>query len=208
MIINSYGDVNGVNRAGEIHLYDLISGDLIASVNNPDPGADETFGRFHEVIGDTLLVTMPYGMNNGYNNSGSTYSFLYDFNGDGRVDGTPLDDIIYGSPAQNLLTGGDGADTFVFQAATAFKAADIITDFDALEGDILDIRDVLGGYDALNDDIADFVRFIPQGAGTHLQVDTDGAGTGATFKTIATLADVGDLDLASLIADSNILIPS
>lgn len=153
-----YKTVNAAPSSGSVYIYDLDSAALLHTIENPAGGANEYFG-YGNVIGDTLFITNSSDTLGGNLSVGATYSFLYDFNGDGRVDGTVQNDIIYGSAAQNLLTGGAGADTFVFQTTTAFIAADIITDFNATEGDILDIRDLLSGYDSLNDDIADFVRF-------------------------------------------------
>ena len=194
---------------GAVYLYEFATGDLIATVSNPNIDIDtgfNNFGRLSQVIGDTLIVNAPGDTNGGQTNSGAIYSFLYDFNGDGRVDGTALDDVIYGSPAQNLLTGGDGADTFVFQSATVFNAADIITDFDATEGDILDFRDVLSGYDSMSDDIHDFVRLVSGNGGMQLQIDTDGSANGENFQTAVHLYGNTTLDLDSLIIDGNLLV--
>jgi len=62
--------------------------------------------------------------------------------------GTSLDDLIGTSKGTAVLTGGDGADKFVFNQRDSFgtKGADSITDFDPQEGDQLIIsKDALPG---------------------------------------------------------------
>jgi len=51
------------------------------------------------------------------------------------IDGGAGDDMILGNRENDVLTGGDGADTFFF--ATDAQGNDIVTDFDAAEGDRL-----------------------------------------------------------------------
>ena len=73
-----------------------------------------------------------------------------------------------------MLYGQDGADTFVFEADSAFTASDNIQDFDLSEGDVLDISDILSNYDPLNDAITDFVQITESGSNSYLSVDADG----------------------------------
>jgi T1SS-143 domain-containing protein len=61
------------------------------------------------------------------------------------VSGTDGDDILHGGMGQVTMTGGAGADTFVFDgtALDDLDVADVITDFNADEGDALDVSALL-----------------------------------------------------------------
>ncbi len=51
-------------------------------------------------------------------------------------------DLLNGDRGPDILTGGNGADTFQFRAGAAGTGVDTITDYDASEGDVIE---VLGG---------------------------------------------------------------
>lgn len=118
------------------------------------------------------------------------------------------DDTLLGSDAANVLAGGDGADTLTGGAGAdrfAFGAGetgtDSITDFDAAQGDVLDIADLLQGFDPLASNVNDFVQLSAVGANTEVKVDADGLG--GDFVTVATLESTST-DLDSLLAGGNI----
>lgn len=118
------------------------------------------------------------------------------------------DDLLIGGAGADTLTGGNDADTFLFQALSAFSAVDTITDFDAAEGDAINIADILSGfYDSGTDDILDYVRFEDSGGDTIVSVDRDGAGTLFGFQQIAILTGVTGLtDEEALIAGNNLIV--
>ena len=116
------------------------------------------------------------------------FDYLYGYDGD---------DILIGGAGADYLSGGSGADTFVFEAATAFDASDTIADFSTLEGDVIDLRDLLdGGYDPLTDALADFVQSTESGGSTLLSVDYDGLGTAYGWTQIAMLSGTTGLGSA------------
>ena len=92
---------------------------------------------------------------------------------DNEINGFDGDDIIIGGAGSDILYGGAGADKFAFNGSS-LKDADYIGDFNAEEGDWLDISDLLGGYDPLDDLIADFVQVTSDGSGGTISVDVDG----------------------------------
>ncbi len=116
---------------------------------------------------------------------------------------TDGDDIISGGAGTDTLFGGGGSDTFVFESASAFANVDTIGDFSTIDGDILDISDILIGFSGT---ITDYVQFTTSGSDTLLQVDANGLSGGSSFQTIASLDDITGLDEATLYASGNITV--
>ena len=81
--------------------------------------------------------------------------------------------MIFGD-GEDGLTGGSGADVFALTLIDAF--IDTLSDFDASEGDVINITDVLIGYDALTDAITDFVSFADNNGNTEVLINADGVG--------------------------------
>jgi len=96
--------------------------------------------------------------------------------GDGsdQLRGYDNDDILYGEDGRDDLWGGAGADQFIFESISAFNDVDRIKDFDATDGDVIDVSDLLSGYDPLADAISDFVQITDNGTHSYIEVDSDG----------------------------------
>lgn len=117
------------------------------------------------------------------------------------------DDIIYGDAGADTIFGGAGADTFRFEAATAYSGIDLIKDFRVIEGDVLDIADVLSGiYDPINDNLADFVQFTQSGNDTVVSIDRDGVGATYAWTQIAVLQGVVHTDADALVTSGHLLV--
>ncbi len=114
-------------------------------------------------------------------------------------------DSIAGGAGNDTLYGGGGADNFVFESATAFGVANIddIIDFSTIDGDALDISDLISGFSGI---ITDYVQFTISGSDTLVQVDGDGLTGGSSFQTIASLNGLTGLDENTLFADGNIIV--
>ena len=130
--------------------------------------------------------------------------------GNDYLDGGAGNDTLYGEGGNDWLviglgadmaTGGAGADTFKITTIDAF--ADTIRDFNASEGDVIDISAVLDGYDPLSDDIAAFVQLVQSGGNTELQINATGDAGGFVTAAII-LGGTGDT-LAHLVADGAIV---
>lgn len=111
--------------------------------------------------------------------------------GDDDIHGGSGNDTLYGGDGLDNLWGGTGADTFTFEGASAFNNVDVIGDFDLVEGDIVNVADLISGYDPLTDAIADFVQITDNGTNSTLSVDADGGAD--NFVQIATLNNVTGL---------------
>ena len=120
--------------------------------------------------------------------------------GNDTIFGQEGDDVITGGLGADTLWGGSGGDTFVFHSLA--EAGDIIKDFNAAEGDRLDLSDILTSYDPLTDALHNFVHTVTSGADTLVQVDPTGTGVG--FTTIAVLEGV-HVDVDVLAAGGNLI---
>ncbi|MCB1651360.1 MAG: calcium-binding protein, partial [Alphaproteobacteria bacterium] len=110
-----------------------------------------------------------------------------------HIDGGAGDDWIAPGKADDIITGGAGADTIYLHADDVRWGFNTITDFNPGEGDALDIADVLFGYDALTNAITDFVTVTDNGVDSTVIVDQDGSGTQYAAKTIAVLQNITGL---------------
>ncbi|NEJ60775.1 type I secretion C-terminal target domain-containing protein [Rhizobium leguminosarum] len=126
--------------------------------------------------------------------------------GNDTLTGGAGNDMLYGGAGTDLLYGGLGLDKFGFDTATAFSAVDTVKDFNATEGDAIDIHSLLTGYDPLTSAITDFIQMTDSHGSTAVSVDRDGAGSTYAFAQIATIEGVTGLtDEAALLAAGNLL---
>jgi T1SS-143 domain-containing protein len=146
----------------------------------------------HHIASISLGVTVVDGQQDGQAvlaegtftlDNGSTGNFIevgFDaILGDGTF-GTAGDDILAAGLGHYSMTGGAGADTFVLDA-DAFKGielADVITDYKAGEGDVLDVSNLLTsllGHEASEADAMANVKTTVNGADTVVSVNDNGA---------------------------------
>jgi hypothetical protein len=96
----------------------------------------------------------------------------------------------------------------VFDSRNAGKPGDTdhITDFNAAEGDAIDVHSILTGFDPASSVLSDFVQLSESGGNTVLKIDVNGAAGGAHFITLAVLDGVTGLDAATLVANHNLVL--
>ena len=83
-------------------------------------------------------------------------------NGNDTLLGDSGNDILLGGAGNDTLTGGTGADSFVWQAG--HRGNDVITDFNASEGDRIDLRDLLQGETDAS--IDNYLQLVTNASGT------------------------------------------
>jgi len=92
--------------------------------------------------------------------------------------GTEESDILVGSISSDTMTGNSGADTFVFVANDT--GDNVITDFNAEEGDVLDFTDLfslLSISDESGATLDDYLNFSFDGVNTNIGIDLNKDGT-------------------------------
>jgi hypothetical protein len=99
-------------------------------------------------------------------------------------------DTLTGGAGNDVLSGGRGADTFVFNSGeNTVGNADTILDYSFVEDDKLDLSSLLDAAFGPSSQVSDFVRVQESGSNVVIQVDTTGSADGASWATVATLAN-------------------
>jgi hypothetical protein len=73
-LIGALGDDTGGDNAGSAYLFDITTGTLLQTINNPTPGGDDSFGNSVAISGNNALIGAP-GDNTGGVDAGSAYLF-------------------------------------------------------------------------------------------------------------------------------------
>ena len=77
------------------------------------------------------------------------------------VGGAGMDWIFVNSTGINTLTGGAGADQFIWESSAVLGGSpDVITDFNAADGDQLSLSGLLSDFNIQTDAVSDFVRIV------------------------------------------------
>ncbi len=124
-------------------------------------------------------------------------TIAYGTSGKDTLYGTSGDDKINGFGGGDDLYGGHGADLFVFSKIS--HGVDHIKDFNAGEGDTLDVSALLHGFDPVTDAINKFVFATTSGGNTIISVDPDGSGNISHATQIAVLENVTGVSVEDLI---------
>lgn len=121
--------------------------------------------------------------------------------------GGDLADLLHGGRGSNRLTGRSGADRFRF---TKTGGQDVITDFSAASGDVIDLSEIFAGKSGLPSNFVKFSTFVTRGADNIPRVDTrldliyEGAGTAAAQTITLQGVGLGSSDLARLLGEGNL----
>ena len=106
------------------------------------------------------------------------------------------------------MSGRDGkADTFEFgQLNKPGLRADKIINFEADEGDRVDISSIPEFFDPRSDDIADFVQLKHTHSGTRIEINVNGDLDGQDYKRAIVLYGVNDLKLENMVENQSLIV--
>jgi len=149
-------------------------------------------------VGDFTLTVYGRAELDGETAEGSQQTLDVSVHGGGAtvVTGTQQSDWLAGGGGDDTLTGGAGADSFVFRQADLLGAtsdtADTITDFSVEENDRLDLSDLLAGTPATNGEELDAVIDIQDnGTSVVFTISPDGQ----AVSQIVTLDNTSETEL-------------
>ena len=122
--------------------------------------------------------------------------------GDDTLYGGNGNDLLIGGHGNNTLYGGNGADTFLFLKGKT--GVDTIKDFNAKEGDRIDIKDILADeFDPVSDMISQFLKIETQGNDALLSIKPDGSSN--NFTSLVIIEGGHDLTLEALVQNSGLV---
>jgi Ca2+-binding RTX toxin-like protein len=129
--------------------------------------------------------------------------WLFGNQGNDTLIGDNGDDSLFGGEGEDNLFGDVGADFFFFSRASLDGSVDDIKDFDASEGDVIALLDLVPSF-VSGADIAGYLNIDKQGTVGVLEYDA--TGTGTSFIDIAKIRDGGQFSVAEMIADGELMI--
>jgi len=117
----------------------------------------------------------------------------------------PADNLLQGGAGDDILTGGAGADTAIYYLlnnadATGGNGTDTWTDFNAVEGDTIDVSALLSDQVVDASNLGNYITLEQRGDDTVVTIDRDGSDTDTTFAR-ADLLILQNVDSATLQLD-------
>ncbi|WP_180179726.1 SwmB domain-containing protein [Acinetobacter sp. YH12041] len=117
----------------------------------------------------------------------------------------PADNLLQGGAGDDILTGGAGADTAIYYLlnnadATGGNGTDTWTDFNAVEGDTIDVSALLSDQAVDASNLGNYITLEQRGDDTVVTIDRDGSDTDTTFAR-ADLLILQNVDSATLQLD-------
>ncbi|QFI69846.1 type I secretion C-terminal target domain-containing protein [Sinorhizobium alkalisoli] len=177
-------DVSGTDGDGDTSSHQTLDVRLLGSSSS----AAVIQGTSHDdaIAGTSGNDVIHGGDGNDILYGGAGHDILYGGAGDDTLYGGLGDDTIYGGAGSDTLSGGAGADTFVIaDDELQLGIDDVITDYNAAEGDVVDLSALLG--ELAPGTLEQHVQIVQDGENANLQVDTDGSGNSASWQTVAVL---------------------
>ncbi|MFV5524973.1 SwmB domain-containing protein [Acinetobacter variabilis] len=117
----------------------------------------------------------------------------------------PAENLLQGGAGDDILTGGAGADTAIYYLlnnadATGGNGTDTWTDFNAVEGDTIDVSALLSDQAVDASNLGNYITLEQRGDDTVVTIDRDGSDTNTTFAR-ADLLILQNVDSATLQLD-------
>jgi hypothetical protein len=179
--------------SSDVDVFDLSARQDNLIVEGGDGSDILTMGSGHDIVTGGLG-------NDKIDLSAGGSDRLHGLGGDDTIVGGEHSESLYGGAGNDTLTGSGGADRFVYQYVNA--GDDTITDFNAAEGDVIDISHSLQGAPT-RDNISDYVSFAASTgtAGITFSVSVDGASdaNGVDYSFTIEGRDANNFDLAAMV---------
>ncbi len=188
-------DETFVGSGFDENLYGYVGNDTISG----EAGVDRLYG------GDGL-DTLNGGDDKDYLYGQNDNDILYGEGGNDYMYGHAGSDELVGGTGQDSIWGGADADTFLYQLGDLDGSRDYIRDFDATEGDVIDISDVIDFSSVAGDVITDFVFFTNGSTYTRINVDQDGTGSTHGLTAVAQVLNNPSLDIATMITNGSLVV--
>ncbi|OAL79651.1 hypothetical protein AY606_03075 [Acinetobacter sp. SFB] len=117
----------------------------------------------------------------------------------------PTDNLLQGGAGNDILTGGAGADTAIYYLldntdATGGNGTDTWTDFNAAEGDMIDVSALLSDQTVNASNLGNYITLEQRGHDTVVTIDRDGSVTDISYAPTE-LIILQNTNSASLVLD-------
>lgn len=154
------------------------------AITASEPGGDEASLALRFLVPDSSLVGSAAADH--LKGSGGS-DLLLGLAGDDLLEGGKGDDILAGGPGGDRLVGGRGADIFKLGVATGLDdpgvdqlaQADVLTDFHARQGDLIDLSALVSSLGLDPTDPAAFLRFVANSAADMVEIQLDPTASGS-----------------------------
>lgn len=108
-VIGASGNDTGATDSGIAYIYNLSTGTLLYTLNNPDPGVGDWFGNSASIEGNTVIISANGDSTVG-TKAGAIYVYHMDFADNDVLVGLTGDDMLFGLYGEDTLYGGIGRD--------------------------------------------------------------------------------------------------
>ena len=202
LIINSVSTSSVTAVDGEVLEFTYTGSDLDGDAVSGDFAVAIDAGSSSSLIDSTGFLFEGTGSGDSLIGSADG-DIIYGYSGDDTLVGGSGHDVLIGGSGNDQLTGGSGADEFAFEPSQS-GGTDTVVDFNAAEGDVLDLSDLLVGETDATIDNYLVASFDNSTGSTTIEVyQGDANVSGATsIQTIVVNGDVSDL--TSLINNGNL----
>ena len=166
-----------------------------------------TFDSVADYVSENAEELGALGTGNDILHGGEGSDILVGGGGDDILNGGLGDDMLYGGTGNDVLTGGAGNDTLyggagsdTFTWLKGDDGHDVIKDFNAEQGDRIDLSDILGDH---TDNLTDYLQVVQNSDGhAVIEINTDGQiSSGANISI--TVEGCSAADINSLLASAD-----
>ena len=144
-IVGAWGEDDGANQTGTAYIFNVTTGALVHTIDNPTQDASDTFGRYLDIDGNYAIVGVP-GEDQPTTSSGKAYIFnvttgalvhtldnpntFYTAQDDffGRAVAISGDRAIVSAPGEDTAIGNNTGKVYIFDVTTGERLTIVITE--------------------------------------------------------------------------------